>query len=56
MFIDINKIDEDGLSFERALDLSDLDDGAGQEISAVQVRIRGSVERNGETVDLTARL
>jgi uncharacterized protein len=56
MFIDINKIDEDGLSFERTLDLSDLDDGAGQAISAEQVRVRGSVERNGETVDLTARL
>jgi uncharacterized protein len=56
MFIDINKIDEEGLSFERTLDLSDLDDGSGQEISAAPVRIQGSVERNGETVDLTARL
>ena len=56
MFIDINKIDEDGLSFEGKLDLSDLNDGAGQAICAAQVRVRGSVERNGETVDLTARL
>jgi len=56
MFIDINKIDEDGLSFERTLDFSDLDDGAGQATSAAPVRIRGSVERNGETVDLTGRL
>ena len=56
MFIDINKIDADGLSFERALDLSDLDDGAGQAISAEGVCLRGSVERDGETVDLAGRL
>jgi len=56
MFIDINKIDEDGLSFERELDLSDLDDGSGQAISVVQVCIRGRVARNGRAADLKGRL
>jgi uncharacterized protein len=56
MFIDINKIDEDGVSFERTLDLSDLDDGAGQEISVRDARIRGRVVPSGRAADLAGRL
>jgi uncharacterized protein len=56
MFIDINKIDEDGLSLERKLDLSDLDDGSGQPISVREAVLRGSVVRSGEAGILAGRL
>ena len=56
MFIDINKIDEDGLSFERKLDLSDLDDGAGQAITVHDACLRGRVTRAGDGANLVGRL
>ena len=56
MFIDINKIDEDGLSLDRKLDLSDLDDGAGQPISVRDACLRGKVVRRDEARLLTGRL
>ena len=56
MFIDINKIDKDGLSFDRTLDLSDLDDGAGQGLSVGEVHLRGRVARTGRIANLAGRL
>jgi uncharacterized protein len=56
MFIDINKIDEDGLSFDRTLDLSDLDDGTDQAISIGEVHLRGRIVRNGRVANLAGRL
>jgi uncharacterized protein len=55
MFIDINKIDEDGLSFDRTLDLGDLDGGAGRTIPVRATRILGRVTRVGEAADLEGR-
>jgi len=56
MFIDINKIDEEGLSLERTLDLNDLDDGAGQPISVHGACLRGTVVRSGDAGLLAGRL
>jgi len=56
MFLDINKIDERGLSFDHELKLGDLDDDGGGSMPVLRSRITGRAEKDGEAVVVEARL
>lgn len=56
MFLDTNKIDERGLSFDHDLALGDLDDGGDGTMPVLRSRISGRAEKDGDAVVLAARL
>jgi len=56
MFLDINKIDDQGLSFDHELRLGDLDDGGGGSMPVLRTRISGRAEKDGDAVVVEARL
>jgi uncharacterized protein len=56
MLLDLNKIADEGISFDHRLALDDLEEAGGDPIPVGQARLRGRVERSGHRFDLTANL
>lgn len=56
MFLDINTIGREGVSFDRDLDLADLEGTGGETLEVVRARLSGTAVRAGRGVELVARL
>lgn len=56
MFIDINKIEPEGLSFERSLEPGFLGDRPGEDVRVERASLSGTAVKTGRGVELRARL
>jgi uncharacterized protein len=56
MFLDINEIGPDGITFQHELEIDGLEGRAGERIAVVQAGISGTARKGSRGVDLKARL